>query len=208
MDKQRISESVLIKEFTLAIIKTVASRKFKINERVIINSSLIPQFSEKVNSRLMGKNIISPDLDIIPIPIQDLSNVPLPPIELKKQLSFSAPKSYMINIGEYGKITPLLKEDSITVIECDGAGKEILIVRANQKLSTKIMLNSEEIKAILNLISRKSRIPLTDGVFKAQVDNFELNAVVSEVIGTRFIIRKQTPYNLIEKKQENTIKTI
>jgi len=201
MNKQLISESPFIKEFTLAIIKTIASRKFKINITEVLNANLVPSFSKEINSSLIGKNKISPDLEGIPIPIQDLSRIPIPPIELRRQISFIVPKNYVIQVGEYGKLSPFLKEDSITVIECNGAEKEISIVRANQKLSTKISLNTEEIRAILNLISQKSKIPLTEGVFKAKVDNFEVNAVISEVIGTRFIIRKETPYNLIKKKQ-------
>jgi len=35
-------------------------------------------------------------------------------------------------------------------------------------------------------------------VFRAAVDNFSLNAVVSEIIGSRFVIKKQNAYALLE----------
>lgn len=194
-----IANSEFVRSLTLTIIKTLAFKKFKIAKENIINNNLIPSFSKEVSISLTRENKIYPDLSNIPRPVMDLSNIPMPPLMLMRQVSFSAPKNYFVPQGEYGKVTPLLKEDSITVIECNGAGKELSIIRANQKINTKISLNGEEIKQILDNVSKKANIPLIEGVFKAKVDNFELNAVISEVIGTRFIIRKQTPYNLIEK---------
>ena len=96
--------------------------------------------------------------------------------------------------SEYGKITPLLKDHYVYFIECLGANQPIRVMKAGQKQLTKIILNEQEIKSILERISSKLHIPLFDGVFRAAVDNFTINAVVSNIIGSKFIIQKQASY--------------
>ena len=54
------------------------------------------------------------------------------------------------------------------------------------------MLNNEEINDVLNRSSTISRIPIHEGVFKIVVGKFILSAIISEVVGSKFIIRKIT----------------
>jgi len=98
----------------------------------------------------------------------------------------------------YGKITPLLDDDSISTIECYGAGKSLMVVRAGRRQPTRIVLNADEIKDILEKISDSVHIPILEGVFRAAIDNFSINAIVSEVIGSRFVIKKQNAYALMK----------
>jgi len=100
---------------------------------------------------------------------------------------------------DYGKITPLLNDPSVSSIECSGMGKPLMIIRAGQRQMTKIILSAREIKEILQEISDAVHIPLLEGVFRAAVDNFSISAVISEMIGSRFIIKKQTPYDLLKR---------
>lgn len=207
MDKQLVVNSQFIRLFTESIIKTVAIRKYKVNIQEIINMDLVPSISDYTIINSMGQRKISPDLSSIPRPLPSLSNLPLPPPSLRASHSFQMPKDYkMSSTGEYGKLEQFLKENSITVIECSGPNKEITIVRDGDKQLTKVTLSKEEINKLLELIAKKSNLPIIEGVFKAQVDNFEINAVISDVIGTRFILRKETPYNLIKKPQINNLK--
>ena len=99
----------------------------------------------------------------------------------------------------YGKITPLLNDPSVSTIECSGVGKPLMIIRAGQKQGTRIVLSANEIKEILQKVSDAIHIPLLEGVFRAAVDNFSINAVISEMIGSRFIIKKQTAYAMLER---------
>ncbi|MCK4997684.1 hypothetical protein KAS08_05245 [Candidatus Pacearchaeota archaeon] len=91
----------------------------------------------------------------------------------------------------YGKISPLLSDSSITVIECPGVGKPVMIVRRGQRQPTKIILDKKEIDQILQKVSDAAHIPLMDGVFRAAVDIFSINAVISDIIGSRFVIKVQ-----------------
>ena len=100
---------------------------------------------------------------------------------------------------DYGKITPLLNDPSVSSIECQEIGKPLMIIRAGQRQITRIVLNGEDIKGILQKISDTVHIPLLEGVFRAATDNFSINAVISSVVGSRFVIKKQTPYALLER---------
>jgi len=55
---------------------------------------------------------------------------------------------------------------------------------------TRIIFSVDEINFILNTISEKTHIPLLEGVFRAVVDEFAINAVISEMIGSKFVLQK------------------
>ena len=120
-----------------------------------------------------------------------------PPVQPGMQLP-ATPQGAVLS-QDYGKITPLLNDPSVSTIECSGVGKPLTIIRAGQKQMTKISLSAKEIKEILQKVSDAIHIPLLEGVFRAAVDNFSINAVISEMIGSRFVIKKQTAYSLLEK---------
>ncbi len=97
----------------------------------------------------------------------------------------------------YGKIIPLLNDASISTIECLGKGKELMIVRAGQRQRTRIVLEDKEIMNILEKVADEAHIPLIGGIFRASISKFSINAVVSKIIGSKFVIKKATAYNLI-----------
>ncbi len=99
---------------------------------------------------------------------------------------------------KYGKISPLLNDASVSTIECLGEGKEIMIIRTGQKQRTRIVLDKKEIKEVLNKVADDAHIPLLEGVFRASVKGFSINAVVSEMVSPRFVIKKATAYGLLE----------
>ena len=96
------------------------------------------------------------------------------------------------------KIAPLLNDPSITTIECQGKGKELMIVRAGQRQKTRIVLEGSEILGILEGVAERAHIPLIEGIFRASLPEFSLSAVVSKIVGSRFVIKKVTAYNLLE----------
>ncbi len=96
------------------------------------------------------------------------------------------------------KINALLNDRFVSSVECQGPGKPLLVKRAGRIQSTGIILREDEIEQIINYFSEKARIPVVDGMLKAAVENLLISAVVSEVVGSRFIITKQ-PYALIER---------
>lgn len=94
-----------------------------------------------------------------------------------------------------GKIETFLKDKLIQSIECAGPGKRVLVKRLNKINTTKITLGQPEITGIINSFSKQARIPVMGGILKAAVGDMIISAVISEYVGSRFIINKITPYS-------------
>ncbi|MBU3924243.1 MAG: hypothetical protein KJ592_04960, partial [Nanoarchaeota archaeon] len=69
-------------------------------------------------------------------------------------------------------------------------GNPVMVVQMGRKQMTNIFLSKEEIDAVLEKISGEVHIPLLDGVFRAAVDGFSISAIISGMIGSRFVIKK------------------
>ncbi|MCK5616492.1 hypothetical protein KAR91_82280 [Candidatus Pacearchaeota archaeon] len=95
-----------------------------------------------------------------------------------------------------GKLNSLISPPLVKQVDCNGANTEI-IVRTNRAKKTKITLTEEEISAVIGAFSAVSRIPVSDGVFRAAAGSVELVAMVSSTVGSKFIIRKIRPANRI-----------
>ena len=89
-----------------------------------------------------------------------------------------------------GKLEQLLKDPLIQSIECPGQGQNILIKKYNKIQGTKITLSQQEINDIITSFSMQAKIPVFGGILKAAVGDLIISAVVSEVIGSRFVINK------------------
>ena len=103
------------------------------------------------------------------------------------------------NNPNLGKIDPLIQDAAVQMIECPGAGKNILVKARNKISNTRLALNESEIKNIINYFSMHAKIPIIGGILKAAVDNLIISAIVSEYVGSRFIINKKSPYQLIDR---------
>lgn len=103
-----------------------------------------------------------------------------------------APSLSNVQLNELyrGKMAGLLNDPSVLSIECVGQGVPLNIFRAGQKQRTKIILTKAEVDSLLNEISKQSKIPLDEGVFRVIVNNLMINAVISDLVGTRFVIKK------------------
>jgi len=102
-------------------------------------------------------------------------------------------------LPEIGKLNALLLDPSVDGIECPGPSKNVLVRKAGMVQKTRITLNQEEIKKIIDDFSQKTRIPLIGGTFKAAYMNLIMTAVVSEYVGSRFIIQKKSPFHPLWK---------
>ena len=67
---------------------------------------------------------------------------------------------------------------------------------------TKISLSQPEIDIIVKNFLAKARIPIIVGIFKASVGNLTISAVISEFVGSRFIINKSSPYSILEQQKQ------
>ncbi|MFH1290628.1 MAG: hypothetical protein ABIH92_04430 [Nanoarchaeota archaeon] len=117
------------------------------------------------------------------------------PVPLPKQ--YQPPKSKPGQVPEtinLGKITAPLLDPAVFSIECPGPAKNLLVNRSGTIQTTSIVLSKDEINQLMQTISEKTRIPLISGVFKAAYQDLIITAVVSDFVGTRFMIQKRTPF--------------
>jgi len=219
MNYKEISREPFIKEFTLAIIRAIEFQKFPQPEKTHIDTDLVPKISEKVIRASMGQKILPPkpkSLQIIQKPGKQIKNkkifqpqrnirrIPIANTHQRAQLQSLAPRpptpispknidGSILQDKEFSKIAPLLRDPSVFSVECSGPNRPLTVMRTGQKQITKIILTKEEIKLILKKASLESHIPLFEGVFKVAIENILINAVVSEMLGSKFIIKKQIP---------------
>jgi len=183
---------------------------------LIINSRkpgtlIMPQYSplpytpieeEKIYVPLVTNPIRNKSIDIsnvsnrlpkrprfIPRPMQ-------PPRQMPPQIQ---PISQSFDLG---KLNFLLKDSRVTIIECPGPEKPVLTRVNGRQLATNVNLTEEEIKQVVNKFSEESKIPIIGGLFKVAVGNLIITSVISDVVGSRFIITKITPQFIIEQTEK------
>ncbi len=96
-----------------------------------------------------------------------------------------------------GKLNPLITDNTVTNIECSGPGKLIIVRVIGKTSTTRISLSEEEIRQVIAAFSQKAKMPIIGGIFKAAVGNIVITAVISDFVGSRFIINKYTPYSIL-----------
>ncbi|MBU2503695.1 MAG: hypothetical protein KJ879_01425 [Nanoarchaeota archaeon] len=89
-----------------------------------------------------------------------------------------------------GKIDVLLKDSLVKTIECNGLDEKIIVTGAMGRKQTGITLEEEEIDSIIQKFSSATKIPVSEGIFRVVFGKLSLSAVVSEVVGSKFIIKK------------------
>jgi hypothetical protein len=96
---------------------------------------------------------------------------------------------------DLGKLNILVNDPNVQAIECNGPEEPIVVRGSMGAKNTNIILNEEEENEILRRFSESSRIPIHEGIYKIVVGKLILSAIVSEVVGSKFIIRKMAPPN-------------
>lgn len=91
---------------------------------------------------------------------------------------------------DLGKLNPLIYDRAVQTIECAGPDKPLIVTGAMGKKPTEISLDNGEIEDIIKRFSSASKIPAETGVYKVVVGRLIFSAVISDVIPSRFTIRK------------------
>lgn len=117
------------------------------------------------------------------------SPIPLPQWQPTQMRPGQKPET--INLG---KLAGILIDPSVLSVECPGPYKNLLVNRGGSIQASGITLTPEEINAVMHNISEQTRIPLTPGVFRAAVQDLVVTAVLSDYVGTRFMVQKRNPF--------------
>lgn len=132
-----------------------------------------------------------------PRPVLPVRPVVAPPVKVEQvapavgvKPAVVGAKPAVVNEEGYGKIDPLLDDPSVFTIECEGKGKELMVVRAGQRQKTRIVLEDSEVHNILERAADEAHVPLMEGIFRVNLPKFSVNAVISKMVGSRFVIKK------------------
>jgi len=172
-----------VDEFTYTIIKTLSKNthmNYLTEPREVIHDDIIPKLHDKIIHPALGKKTIAPQFPRRPIINQNIR---------RRDFGVQTPESTM-QTSMYGKIEFLIKDPSVRFIKCSGENKPIMINRNGINQITNIKLTSKEIRELVKNISNEAHLPLVNGVFRAVVDDYAISAIVSNMIGTRFLIKK------------------
>lgn len=158
----------------------------------------IKKESEKISE--MGKAGLLPELKMISRPMEKSAQMrthikKIPPILRIPEPALPETVSYLRPIPtseeiDLLKLNILVKDPLVKIIECNSPDENVLVTGMMGRKPTPIKLSKEEIDEILEKFSGASRIPLHEGLFKAAVGNLVISAVISEIVGIKFVIRK------------------
>ena len=144
-----------------------------------------PDFKEKIISKQTKET-----LKVVPLPnLPELPEIPKLPKFPKIRAQNMTPVQNPIE-----KISTILKDPSVLGLECLGPGKFILVNHSGKIQTTPLAFSKENIDEVMSYISQKTSIPLIQGVFKTVLGNLLVTAVISDFVGTRFIIQKRMPF--------------
>lgn len=90
---------------------------------------------------------------------------------------------------DLGKLNPLLKDPAVKVMEA-GPDDRVRVMGTMGTRMTDIFLTKDEINVIIQKFSNASKIPTMEGIYRVVVGNLVLSAIISEVTGSRFVIKK------------------
>jgi hypothetical protein len=94
---------------------------------------------------------------------------------------------------DLGRVNILIHDPLVKIIECDGPNDNVYVMGIMGRKKTPIKLSKEEIEQVVKSFSESAKIPSTEGLFKAAVGNLVISAVISDIAGIQFIIRKIAP---------------
>lgn len=93
---------------------------------------------------------------------------------------------------DLAKLNPLINDPMVNAIECYGPEENIVVKGRMGIKKTPIILTKEEINDTIDRFSRETRIPVQEGVFKVVTGRLILLAIISELVGSKFVIKKMT----------------
>jgi len=124
-----------------------------------------------------------------PKPVLKRPALRIPETQLPPTVSYLKPIPTQENI-DLGNINSLVQDPLVKIIECIGPGENIFVGGIMGRKPTAIKLSQDEIEEILGKFAAASRIPVHEGLFKAAIGNLVISAVVSDIAGIKFVIRK------------------
>jgi len=116
----------------------------------------------------------------------------IPETRLPPRLQYLRPTAKQMDI-DLGRLNPLIRDPNVKVIESHGANTTLVVKGGMGTKKTKIMLTEDDINQIVQAISDETKIPVHEGVYRVAIGNIMFSAIISDIIGSKFIIKKISP---------------
>ncbi len=183
------------------IIELEEGKKEKIPSTFEVKQNIPQERLEELKEILKVKKerpvqIISPVTKQIIPQKRPIARAPLiiPEPRLPAHLEYLRPTGASIQKAEIDlqKINPLISDPAVRTIE-GNPDDNVVVAGSMGTKPTGIILTKEEIDEIIDKFSKTSKIPVTEGVYRVVVGNLVLSAVISKIVGSRFVIRKMVP---------------
>jgi hypothetical protein len=113
----------------------------------------------------------------------------IPEPRLPERLQYLRPFATNLEL-DLGVINPLINDINVETIECDGKNENLIVRGRIGEKTTTITLTEEDINTIIQTFSQKTKLPVDEGVFNAVFGRLKISAIYSEMIGSKFIIKK------------------
>ena len=123
-------------------------------------------------------------------PIQTAPILKIPETRLPPQFAYLRPYATNEIDLDLGGLNPFLADSAVNVIESNGPGKAVIVKGGMGTKPTNVILSEQEINQIIQIFSKKSKIPAGEGAVKIVLGRYILSAIISEEAGSRFIIQK------------------
>ena len=91
---------------------------------------------------------------------------------------------------DLGKLNAFVQDPLVKVIACNGPDENIVVHGSMGTKPTNIILKKEEIDEIIKRFAEAAKIPQEEGIFKAVFGKLILSAIISEAVGSKFVMRK------------------
>ena len=189
--KQRLPQKDLLKrEILRGAVKEKIKRDFETVSQLKKEVEILPEFKKYSLTKPVGHELVEPPLRTsflhgIPVPLK------IPEPKLPETVQYLRPTPTQRGI-DLEKLAPLVRDPIVRIIECNGSNQRVIVIGAMGRKNTKITLTKKEIDDIIKKFSDAAKIPVHEGVFRAVFGNLILSAIVSEIIGSKFLIRKMT----------------
>lgn len=148
---------------------------------------------EKSYMPKIEKQWATPRIERKSFPFESFKNVRLtiPEPNLPERLRYLRPRPAQRDIDiDLGELNPLIRDPYVRTIECQGPNTNILVTGTMGEKETRIILDEQDVNDIIQKFSAVSKIPLHEGVYKVAIGRFIFMAIISDVIGSKFIIKK------------------
>ena len=167
-------------------LETILKKEGKVTHQEIRN-----KIKEREKPVFAKEEIIKPFPSAVKTRKWQVPALRIPETRLPQNLQYLKPIPTKLEI-DLGKLNPLIKDPLVNSIECSGTEEPVTVRGKMGVKKTNIILDKEEIDQTIKKFSETAKIPIHEGVFKIVIGGLVLSAIISGIIGSKFIIKKMS----------------